>query len=503
MKHSFKKTLNFICIGGFTLANLCSCSLFGSKDDTPFDQKLVSYLKKDLPVVNVSSEKYAAYFDFSGAMTACNDIQTGTVFNGLCQKITGNAENFDIFKMGNSEISPIDGDVRPAQVFAQLKNANSRQEFYAPIENTLKKITDEGRSALLVTDFEEYTKQGQIYTHAYATPYFKKWLASGGDITFFVTDYMEGNLAKHLYYVVFDYNQHGLLRLVEDGLQGLPENYERFTLATNSYPLTPSYLSASKGGTFHDASGDDIISQSVEDGSPDGFFMVDSLRAESYVFGSNWEDIVENASYQTVSNGIDKDEVFTHLFRNVYVDLTHSDSYKINSLAVRVTDIQEDFDKFWGYYQAINNKPKIAKEAGETYLDFEGHEEGEQYYDENGNLLQEWDYSKSKGNIFDIQDMLDFDNDLFLESYKQDPAHAELGIYFHKGFNGTILQQKDASDLLRIDIVVAKAEICPLTQIERLFYWPGNDCLSASIKSVLQDMKPIGKPIYSYFVRIL
>ena len=231
--------------------------------------------------------------------------------------------------------------------------------------------------------------------------------------------------------------------------------------------------------------------------------MVDSLRAESYVFGSNWEDIVENASYQTVSNGIDKDEVFTHLFRNVYVDLTHSDSYKINSLAVRVTDIQEDFDKFWGYYQAINNKPKIAKEAGETYLDFEGHEEGEQYYDENGNLLQEWDYSKSKGNIFEIQDMLDFDNDLFLESYKQDPAHAELGIYFHKGFNGTILQQKDPSDLLRIDIVVAKAEICPLTQIEHLFYWPGNDCLSASIKSVLQDMKPIGKPIYSYFVRIL
>lgn len=502
MECSIKKTVSLVSIG-IILTNLYSCSLICPIQEAPFDQKLVTYLEKDLPEVNIKSDKYVAYFDFTGAMTACDDSQTDAVFNGLCQKITGNADIFDIFKMGNSEITSIDGDVRPAQVFAQLRNANSQQEFYAPIESTLKKITDEGRSAILVTDFEEYTKQGQIYTQAYATPYFKKWLASGGDITFFVTDYMEGNLAKHLYYVVFDYNQHGLLRLVEDGLQGLPENYERFTLATNSYPLATSYFSASKGGTFHDASGDDIISQSVEDGSPDGFFMVDSLRAESYVFGSNWEDIVENASFQTVSNGIGKNEVFTHLFRNVYVDLTRSDSYKINSLEVRVTDIQEDFDKFWGYYQAINNKPKIAKEAGETYLDFEGHEEGEQYYDENGNLLQEWDYSKSKGNIFEIQDMLDFDNDLFLESYKQDPSHAELGIYFHKGFNGTILQQKDASDLLRIDIVVAKAEICPLTQIEHLFYWPGNDCLSASIKSVLQDMKPIGKPIYSYFVRIL
>ena len=71
-------------------------------------------------------------------------------------------------------------------------------------------------------------------------------------------------------------------------------------------------------------------------------------------------------------------------------------------------------------------------------------------------------------------------------------------LYFYQD-NRKILK----TDLLRIDIVVAKAELCPLTQIEHLFYWPGNDCLSASIKSVLQDMKPIGKPIYSYFVRIL
>ena len=314
---------------------------------------------------------------------------------------------------------------------------------------------------------------------------------------------MEKNSPKHLYYVVFDYNQHELLHLVEAGLQGLPKNYQRFTLSTHSLPCATSYLSASKGGTFHDKQGDDIISQSIEDGTTDGFFMLDSLRAESYVFGSQWKDIVENASYQTVENGVDKNEIFTHLFRNVYLDLSHFDSYKINALSARVTDIQDDFNKFWGYHQAINNKPKISKEAGETYLDFEGHEEGEQYYDENGKLLPEWDYSKSPGDIVEIKDMLEFDNELFLESYRKNPALTEMGIFFCKGFNGTILQQKDPSDLLRIDIIVADADICPLGRIDQLFYWTGNDCLSASVKSVLQDMKPIGKPLYSYFVRIL
>ena len=94
MKHSIKKTLKFICIGGFALANLCLCCISGSKDDTPFDQKLVSYLKKDLLVVNVSSEKYTAYFDFTRAMTANGKCSiyyeaTNKATNHLCKFTCG------------------------------------------------------------------------------------------------------------------------------------------------------------------------------------------------------------------------------------------------------------------------------------------------------------------------------------------------------------------------------------------------------------------------------
>ena len=50
------------------------------------------------------------------------------------------------------------------------------------------------------------------------------------------------------------------------------------------------------------------------------------------------------------------------------------------------------------------------------------------------------------------------------------------------------MQQDNPNALLRIDIVPEEVEICNLDKIDKLFGWPGNDCLSASVKSVLQDM---------------
>lgn len=493
------KTLGIVLI-----VALHSCS--GGKEQTSFKDKLTAYLKKDLPKVYVSSQKYAAYFDFTGAMTACANPETEQTFNGLCQKITGDATNFDIYKLGNTHITELSGEVRPAQIFSQLKNAQNNLEFYAPIEDALKKIVTEGRSAVLITDFEEFTKDGQIYRQAYATPYFKTWLACGGDITFYITDYNEGNIAKHLYYVVFDYNEHHLLKLVENALQGLPENYKRFTLATNSYPMGTSYPSAAKGGTYHDASGDDIVSMSNEDGGNDAFFKIDSLRAESYSFGATWQDIVTNAKDQTVENGADgmnsNDEPFTHLFRNLFIDLSHSDSYKLNRLEAKMTDVTSDFEKYWAWHVASQNKPTLKKENNEAYLDFDGHEEGEKYYDEKGNILPEYDYQKGGGKIAEIKDVLVFDNELFKNTYAKNPKMVELGVKLKPGFSGEILQLNNEDHIFRVDIIVQSASICNQETLHELFGWPGNDCLFYSVKNALQDMNPEGHPIYSYFIRM-
>jgi hypothetical protein len=100
--------------------------------------------------------------------------------------------------------------------------------------------------------------------------------------------------------------------------------------------------------------------------------------------------------------------------------------------------------------------------------------------------------------------MLVFNNGLFEQTKAKNPARTELAIDFDPRFNGTIVGQSEnqANDLLRIDIVVADADICPQDKINSLFAWDGNDCLSSAIKNVLQDTKPIGRPVYSYFVRI-
>lgn len=474
----------------------------GSVDTSSFQTQLVNYLKKDMPVVTTYSDKFAAYFDFSGVYIAYADPQTHQTFNDLTQKITGDAESFDIYSLANADIQELSGANSPAKLFQMLHDSNNQGQKWAPIERTLQKISDEGRPALLVTDFEEYTKEGVIYRQAYATPYFEKWLSRGGDIQFYITDYLEGGLHKHLYYVVFDYNNHRLGKLVAEALERSPQNYKTFMLSVNSYPMSTAYPASSKGGTYHDENGEDLVSLSVEDGSGDSFFMIDSLRAESYNFDAPWQDIVTNSKEQTLSNGVQTP--FRHLFGNLFIDLSHSDSYNIKSMGVVVTDVEKDFTLFNNYNTAIQNKPKKEKDSEGVYLDWTGHETGQQFYDDNGNLLPEYDYPKIKQTPRVIRDMLVFDNNLFTSSKTKDSKHAELAINFDPRFTGSIFGESEEgkNNLLRIDIVVTDAEICSQEKINSLFAWDGNDCLSSAIRNVLQDMKPIGKPVYSYFVRI-
>ena len=54
-----------------------------SGETTSFRDQLSQYLKKDMPVVSVSSNKYAAYFDFSGVYVAYDDSSTKKTFNNL------------------------------------------------------------------------------------------------------------------------------------------------------------------------------------------------------------------------------------------------------------------------------------------------------------------------------------------------------------------------------------------------------------------------------------
>ena len=130
--------------------------------------------------------------------------------------------------------------------------------------------------------------------------------------------------------------------------------------------------------------------------------------------------------------------------------------------------------------------------------------ESSDYYDEQGNLLSEFDYVKQGGSsIGDIQGVVAFDQGLFAQTFAKTRGHdAELAVDLNPQFGGVIAGNEETSGLYRIDIVVAKAEPNLGAQIDELFTWPGNNCLSSAIRNVLQHCNPQGSCVYSYFIRM-
>ena len=122
----------------------------------PTPNNILAYYEKDAQHME-NGGKWAAYFDFSGVYIAYNDPQTAQTFTGITQKVTGSLEHYDLYSLANDKIKKLkDADLHSAaNIFAQLHNPAAQGQLYAPIEKTLKKIVDENRSALLVTDYEE------------------------------------------------------------------------------------------------------------------------------------------------------------------------------------------------------------------------------------------------------------------------------------------------------------------------------------------------------------
>lgn len=469
------KTLAVFVVG-ISLLHLASCC--PGDDYPPFKDTLKAYLEKDKPSTSGDADKYSAYFDFSdGMQLAYADNQTKEVLQGIVQKVTSNSEKFVLFSLADNKITPL--PEKMTTLFNTIMDANSYKLQNAPIEKTLEQIVNDNKSALMITDFEEYT--GTMEKAAFATPYFKKWLEAGNDITFFVTDYMENGKDKHLYYIVFDNPKHNLLKLVEDGMQGKPQNYKHFLLSTSSYAFTNDYPSAIKGGSYRDSSGDDNVSAVIENGDDGSYMRFDSLNVEYYPLGQNWADLVTNAK-SLMEEGVPEEDKFSHLLSKLYLDLSKLDSYNITGLDLKVSNIEKDFAAFSNNFLALQNK---------------GTENEANYYDESGKLLPDYEYKPSAP--VEVKDMLVFDKDLFAKSLSSTPNKVELAVNLDPKFNGSMIGAASA-DMLRVDIIITDCEP-KYDKLPELFQWTGNDNLFESVKNTLQDMRPTGRIIYSYFIR--
>lgn len=484
------KIKNMKIYGGTTLLALLSygvCMLtFASckgTDKENYPQQLKQYFDKDIATVTGAS-RYSAYFDLSDGVVLAYKGNKGAAnfLNATVQRLTAD-DSCDVFSLAADQITPL--KLKQTQLYNKVIDPKSYDQQMAPIEKTLDKIVKEDKSSLLVTDFEEFTPDRQVQHQSFATRYFVDWLKRGNDITFFVFDFVGvHNINYHLYFIVFDNKNHELLNRIKESVAGVT-GYKEFHLSCDAYKAYTQYPTSAKGGNYHDAAtGEDYVTGVLEDGSADAYTgFGEGARLEFYPFGVTWADALNNANDATQSGFKPK---YTDLFRNLFFDFSKQDSYIIKKLDVKVTDVEDDFEKYSDYMAALADKTKTSE-----------------YYDEDGKLLPEYDYTKEAGKTTEIKDMLVLDQKLFDQTMAQTGGKkVEIGIGFSPFFKGEIIGG-ESDDLYRVDVVIAESQPNTGPRIDELFSWGANNNLRDAIRNTLLELNPKGTIIYTYFVKTI
>lgn len=503
--------LIIVLIVASCVLSLCGCSK--PEFELSGVEKVALYYIKDIPEPK-EQNAIEAYFDFSDGMNwAYQNDTTKNILKDIVNKVS-NENGAKIYSMADDQITLL--PEKTTTLFNTIMSPTSYTKAFAPIEKTLARIVELDHNALLVTDFEEYTTDGKIQTAAFASRYFEEWLNRGYDIKFYITDYVENGLSKHLYFILFNTKNHALQQKVEEAIKSQPKNYKEYLLSTNPCKLTTNYIGAAYGGCYHDQANQDIVSGTDESGTLESycnfnlegwkatilqnspfFKSVGRLNAEYYPMGAAWSEIVKNAESASQLEGHER---FTDLLRGLFVDLSDQDSYIVSQLDVIATDVQQDMDAYINSLMPqIVGKPEMVDD-GEGGLVAAPTAEQEPYYDEHGNIRADYIYTpKSPAQI---KDAFVLNQTLFANTLQTDPSKVEIGIDFKPGFNGDIVGGFQQGDMIRLDVVIAKCEP-NISELSSLFSWGGNSNLADAIKNTLQNMKPENRVIYSYFIKTI
>lgn len=436
--------------------------------------------------IDFSSGINKAFADpvIKGLMTAC--------FNTVL------AEKFDVFKLGSNEISPLNV-ASTTELGQKISDPNQYVDIYAPIQLAVEKIVEGNQDALLITDFEEWQKGNEVTNTAFLKIPFSKWLKKGNSIHFFVADYKEGPLDKHLYFTIFSSgrpNASSMITKLESKLASLPT---RFDLSNTAYKLATKYEAEQSGGIFHDLQSKDAKGRNVLDLKANYLNgLKNGKHFEFYPLGLDWKTIdkthTEYASQQQ----------FADFFRKLFIDLSNDDSYKFGDFEAQVSDVTADFEKFAKSVEAGNHPPKLVKGSnGEAKVaDDEADPITLGCYTADGKLKEEWSYKPSAA--ISLNEVFILNQPLLTNTRTSDPKNAELGISFDPNFKLKNIQNPDG--IVKVDLVLKQAS--PNLDNSKLskFQWVNarntpNISLYESIKNTLEEVKPTNQVIYSYYIK--
>lgn len=468
----------------------------------PFDRELGKRIEAYNNIVspnnaNSKSGNPALYIDFSSGI---NKAFADPVIKGMMTDCfnTVLAQKFDVYKLGSNKITPLN-ITNTTELGQQVSDPAQYADIWAPIQSAVEKIVDSNNDALLITDFEEWQKDKEITNTAFLKIPFSKWLEKGNTIHFFIVDYKEGKVDKHLYFTVFNCgnpNGSSMISKLESKLGPLTT---RFDLSTKSYKLRTGYASEKSGGVFYDVSGKSDKAKNVLD-LKDNYLngLKDGNHFEFYPLGLDWKNIAE--LYTTYSS----QNQFNDFFRKLYIDLSNEDSYTFGDFDVKVADVTTDFENFSKCTEAAKHKPKLAKgKNGEAkFAENETDPIALSCYDTDGKLKDQWIYKPEAG--LAINEVFILNKALFTNTKKSDEKNVEFGVSFDPKFNLKNIQ--DPEGLVKADIILNTAT--PNLSNTKLskFQWLNaknvpNIALYESIKNTLQELKPVNKVIYSYYIK--
>jgi len=471
-----------LSIAGAALSILLSPALQSCKESTGYRVCLDKYVELqsiENGKAHAMQPGLSVYVDFSDGMNAAYGTQTSqNALRSVINVFTGANNQASFFSLANDQITPL--DLPQTEVYNAIMSGKNYTKPKAPIEKTLKEITDKKQPALLITDYEEYNG-AVIQQQNYAKDYFIKWLSSGYNIIFYKLDYKEGSKPKHLYFTVFDSPENALGSEVEKALaQYMSQGMEKFVLGGRCFQLdlTTSYPSSTQGGNYHNSNGEDLVTAVIEDGKEEAYKSY-SLTAydpftEYYPFGEKWEGIVSNIA-ATREEGAPVADRYAHLLSKIYVNFTNQDGYDIKGVAANAVD----FDP--AMQQIIIIQDSLTQEGKDFELPT-SLPEGTQVLDMFTASMAPAENASLPGT-----------------------GWSEITVDFDSRFNGTVpASMSDPTDLLKVDVVIADATPRH-DRINDFFAWPGNNSLSESVRNALNsnEVNPAGRVIITYYLKVI
>ncbi|MBB5395077.1 hypothetical protein [Mucilaginibacter sp. AK015] len=493
-------------------AGLCLiiCSSRCTTEKDPFSQQGVDLYGKDLPVtlnayndLKTGTDSRQAqgapsmYVDFSAGMYTAFGTPVIRQLMSECFNTVLDRQ-FAVYKLVQGQVSPI-AVHNPTELGQIVNDPKQYLDRRAPIQAAVEKIVGEKSDALLITDFEEWQDNREVTSTAYLKIAFSKWLQEGNSISFFIADYREGTIDKHIYFTIFTYGHpaaNSLVTRLRPKMAVLPA---KFDLATDAYRLTTEYPGAKTGGIFYDTGGKTDQERNVLDLQP-GYIngMVENKPFEYYPLGVNWETIA-----QTRKDYADQGQ-FRDLFRRLFIDLSNTDSYRYQQLEVKTFDATADYERYARSLEVKKHKPKLTKgsDGQDQISDKETDAIALACYNPDGTVKAAYRYEPQEAQP--LTDVFVLNQTLFGNTFRTDKAKTEIGIAFAPAF--ALSKIPDPKALIRVMVSLSSVTVNSTNPVLEKFKWmnaagTANTALYGSVISTIEELKPTNKPIYTYYIK--